>query len=124
MFKLTVNLQNTSLSVPSMDLFITFQFDNKLYSLRKTLIKVSFLNMSTIFIPLVTAKYSCLKKCKVLLSSVLFQVPMLVPGLNYAFETFVECLSDKGISDMIKVSSSIGLKQAHYVYRISVFTCS
>ncbi|KAK2150691.1 hypothetical protein LSH36_395g02065 [Paralvinella palmiformis] len=68
-FKLTVNLQNTSLSVPSMDLFITFQFDTKLYALRKTLIKV----------------------------------PMLVPGLNYAFETFVECLSDKGISDMIKV---------------------
>ena len=29
---------------------------------------------------------------------------MLVPGLNYAFESFVECLSDKGISDNIKVS--------------------
>ena len=27
---------------------------------------------------------------------------MLVPGLNYGFETFVECLSDKGISDNIK----------------------
>lgn len=32
-----------------------------------------------------------------------FQVPMLVPGLNYAFETFLECLSDKGVSDNIKV---------------------
>ncbi|XP_048714290.1 BBSome complex member BBS1 isoform X2 [Caretta caretta] len=29
--------------------------------------------------------------------------PMLVPGLNYPIETFVECLSDKGISDVIKV---------------------
>lgn len=28
---------------------------------------------------------------------------MLVPGLNYAFETFVQCLNDKGISDAIKV---------------------
>lgn len=28
---------------------------------------------------------------------------MLVPGLNYAFETFLECLSDKGVSDNIKV---------------------
>ncbi len=28
---------------------------------------------------------------------------MLVPGLNYSFETLVECLSDKGISDVIKV---------------------
>ena len=33
----------------------------------------------------------------------LLQVPMLVPGLNYSFETFVECLNDKGISDTIKV---------------------
>ena len=28
---------------------------------------------------------------------------MLVPGLNYTFETFVECLNDKGISDTVKV---------------------
>ena len=28
---------------------------------------------------------------------------MLVPGLNYMFESFVECLSDKGISDTVKV---------------------
>jgi len=28
---------------------------------------------------------------------------MLVPGLDYVFETFIECLSDRGISDIIKV---------------------
>ena len=28
---------------------------------------------------------------------------MLVPGLNYAFETFIHCLSEKGISDTVKV---------------------
>ncbi|KAJ8265989.1 hypothetical protein GJAV_G00123850 [Gymnothorax javanicus] len=32
-----------------------------------------------------------------------FQIPLLVPGLNYPIDTFVECLSDKGISDIIKV---------------------
>ncbi|XP_072562418.1 Bardet-Biedl syndrome 1 protein [Paramormyrops kingsleyae] len=32
-----------------------------------------------------------------------FKIPLLVPGLNYPFETFVECLSDRGISDIIKV---------------------
>ena len=37
---------------------------------------------------------------------------MLVPGLNYAFETFVECLSDKGVSDNIKVSTHIPLPEA------------
>ncbi|XP_022090954.1 Bardet-Biedl syndrome 1 protein-like isoform X2 [Acanthaster planci] len=68
-FKLTVNLQNTSINCPSMQLLITFLYDEKLYSLQKTLI----------------------------------EVPMLVPGLNYSFETLVECLSDKGISDVIKV---------------------
>uniref|UniRef100_A0AAY3ZZ13 Bardet-Biedl syndrome 1 n=1 Tax=Denticeps clupeoides TaxID=299321 RepID=A0AAY3ZZ13_9TELE len=34
-----------------------------------------------------------------------FKIPLLVPGLNYPIDTFVECLSDKGISDIIKVSS-------------------
>lgn len=28
---------------------------------------------------------------------------MLVPGLTYDFETFVDCLSDKGINDNVKV---------------------
>ncbi|XP_066466341.1 Bardet-Biedl syndrome 1 protein isoform X1 [Tiliqua scincoides] len=32
-----------------------------------------------------------------------FKAPMLVPGLNYPLSTFVECLSDKAISDVIKV---------------------
>ncbi|XP_074644382.1 BBSome complex member BBS1-like [Tubulanus polymorphus] len=68
-FKLTVNLQNTSLNIPSMHLLITFQCDDKLYNILKP-------NIS---------------------------VPMLVPGLSYAFQTFIECLSDKGISDAIKV---------------------
>lgn len=32
---------------------------------------------------------------------------MLVPGLSYPLETFVESLSSKGISDMIKVGCSL-----------------
>ncbi|CAL8261764.1 unnamed protein product [Arctogadus glacialis] len=32
-----------------------------------------------------------------------FRIPLLVPGLVYPFETLVECTSDKGISDVIKV---------------------
>ncbi|XP_073790982.1 BBSome complex member BBS1 isoform X1 [Danio rerio] len=32
-----------------------------------------------------------------------FKIPLLVPGLNYPIDTFVECLSDKGVSDIIKV---------------------
>ncbi len=31
------------------------------------------------------------------------KVPMLVPGLEYAFESLVECVSDLGISDQIRV---------------------
>jgi Bardet-Biedl syndrome 1 protein len=30
-------------------------------------------------------------------------VPLLVPGLSYTYESLVECISDKGISDTIKV---------------------
>lgn len=33
------------------------------------------------------------------------QVPLLVPGLSYPLETFVESLSDKGVTDVIKVGS-------------------
>ncbi|XP_046372718.1 Bardet-Biedl syndrome 1 protein homolog isoform X2 [Haliotis rufescens] len=68
-FKMTVNLQNTSLSQASSHLFITFDYDDKLYSFRKTHIKV----------------------------------PMLVPGLNYSYDTFIDCQSDKGVSDNVKV---------------------
>ncbi|XP_028565697.2 BBSome complex member BBS1 isoform X2 [Podarcis muralis] len=32
-----------------------------------------------------------------------FKTPMLVPGLNYPLATFVECLSEQGTSDIIKV---------------------
>ena len=28
---------------------------------------------------------------------------MLVPGLEYAFDTFIDCFSDKGLADKIKV---------------------
>nr|XP_044997787.1 Bardet-Biedl syndrome 1 protein isoform X2 [Jaculus jaculus] len=47
-----------------------------------------------------------------------FKVPLLVPGLSYPLETFVESLSTKGISDMIKVlvlreGQSIPLLSAH-----------
>uniref|UniRef100_A0A8D0GMX2 Bardet-Biedl syndrome 1 n=1 Tax=Sphenodon punctatus TaxID=8508 RepID=A0A8D0GMX2_SPHPU len=36
-------------------------------------------------------------------NSMSLTVPMLVPGLSYPIETYVECLSNKGISDLIKV---------------------
>jgi len=39
-FKLTVNLQNTSLNNASTNLHITFDFDDKLYNFRKTYIPV------------------------------------------------------------------------------------
>ena len=35
---------------------------------------------------------------------------MLVPGLDYVFETFIQCLSDRGISDLIKVGLLIIIK--------------
>lgn len=38
------------------------------------------------------------------------QVPLLVPGLSYPLETFVESLSDKGISDIIKVGGPLELQ--------------
>lgn len=68
-FKLMVTIQNTSLARPSTNLFITFEFNNKFYSVKKPRISI----------------------------------PFLVPGLDYIFDTIVECKSDKGISDDIKV---------------------
>ncbi|KAM4617230.1 BBSome complex member BBS1 [Discoglossus pictus] len=68
-FKLTLNIQNTSVNRPSMQLLISFLYDERLYRLKPAF----------------------------------FKVPLLVPGLNYPLETFVECCSDKGISDIIKV---------------------
>ncbi|XP_046850601.1 Bardet-Biedl syndrome 1 protein-like isoform X2 [Xenia sp. Carnegie-2017] len=37
------------------------------------------------------------------LSKSCIPVPLLIPGIEYIFETFVECISDKGIADIIKV---------------------
>ncbi|XP_072277428.1 BBSome complex member BBS1 isoform X4 [Pyxicephalus adspersus] len=68
-FKLILNLQNTSQNRPSMQLLISFLYDERLYQLKPAF----------------------------------FKVPLLVPGLNYPIETFIECCSDKGISDIIKV---------------------
>lgn len=33
----------------------------------------------------------------------MIRIPMLVPGLEYNFETIVECVSDLGISDQLYV---------------------
>ncbi|XP_075693478.1 BBSome complex member BBS1 isoform X2 [Rhinoderma darwinii] len=68
-FKLILNLQNTSVNRPSMQLLISFLYDEQLYQL----------------------------------TPAFFKVPLLVPGLNYPIETFVDCCTDKGISDIIKV---------------------
>ncbi|KAM9302244.1 BBSome complex member BBS1 [Gastrophryne carolinensis] len=68
-FKLILNLQNTSQNRPSMQLLISFLYNEHLYHVKPTF----------------------------------FKVPLLVPGLNYPIETFVDCRSDKSISDVIKV---------------------
>ncbi|CAJ0950393.1 unnamed protein product [Ranitomeya imitator] len=68
-FKIILNLQNTSVNRPSMQLLISFVYDEQLYQLRLAF----------------------------------FKVPLLVPGLNYPIETFVDCCTNKGISDVIKV---------------------
>ncbi|XP_008177855.2 Bardet-Biedl syndrome 1 protein isoform X3 [Chrysemys picta bellii] len=68
-FKLTLHIQNTSAGRPSINLLVSFLYDQSLYAMKRAF----------------------------------FKAPMLVPGLNYPIETFVECLSDKGISDVIKV---------------------
>ncbi|KAM5138045.1 BBSome complex member BBS1 [Mantella aurantiaca] len=68
-FKLILNLQNTSQNRPSMQLLISFLYDERLYQLKPAF----------------------------------FKVPLLVPGLNYPIETFIDCCSDKGISGIIKV---------------------
>ncbi len=35
------------------------------------------------------------------ISKSVIRVPMLVPGLEYTFETLVECVSDMGIADQV-----------------------
>uniref|UniRef100_A0A7N8YF06 BBSome complex member BBS1 n=1 Tax=Mastacembelus armatus TaxID=205130 RepID=A0A7N8YF06_9TELE len=68
-FKLTLNVQNTAACRPIMNLAISFLYDESLYRMRNSYMRI----------------------------------PLLVPGLIYPIETFVECTSDKGISDIIKV---------------------
>eukprot|EP00062_Callorhinchus_milii_P026027 gi/632987674/ref/XP_007882686.1/ PREDICTED: Bardet-Biedl syndrome 1 protein [Callorhinchus milii] len=68
-FKLTLNLQNTSANQPSINLLISFMYDENLYSMERGF----------------------------------FKLPMLVPGLNYPIQTVVDCRSDKGVADTIKV---------------------
>lgn len=41
LFKLSMRVQNTSSSLPSIDLCITFDYDNRLYAVRKPYIAVS-----------------------------------------------------------------------------------
>uniref|UniRef100_A0A8C3IGV9 Bardet-Biedl syndrome 1 n=1 Tax=Chrysemys picta bellii TaxID=8478 RepID=A0A8C3IGV9_CHRPI len=69
-FKLTLHIQNTSAGRPSINLLVSFLYDQSLYAMKRAF----------------------------------FKAPMLVPGLNYPIENFVEYLSNKGISDIIKVS--------------------
>lgn len=68
-FKLTLNIQNTAACRPVMNLAISFLYDESLYRMRNSYMRI----------------------------------PLLVPGLIYPVETFVECTSDMGISDIIKV---------------------
>lgn len=42
---------------------------------------------------------------------------MLVPGLTYDFETFVECLNDKGITDSVKVRSVLPVPKKTLVWK-------
>ncbi|KAK1788178.1 hypothetical protein P4O66_016643 [Electrophorus voltai] len=83
-FKLTLNIQNTAVCRPVMNLAVSFLYDDRLYRMR----------------------------------TAFFKIPLLVPGLNYPIDTFVECLSEKGISDIIKVfvlreGKSVPLLTAH-----------
>uniref|UniRef100_A0A674MBP4 Bardet-Biedl syndrome 1 n=1 Tax=Takifugu rubripes TaxID=31033 RepID=A0A674MBP4_TAKRU len=68
-FKLTLNIQNTAACRPVMNLAISILYDETLYKMRTSYMRI----------------------------------PLLVPGLVYPIETFVECTSDRGISDIIKV---------------------
>lgn len=68
-FKLTLNMQNTAACRPAIDLAISFLYDESLYKMRNSFLKI----------------------------------PLLVPGLIYPVQTFVECMCDKGVSDIIKV---------------------
>ena len=84
-FRLILGLTNTSPNTASRNLFITFYCDDKLYTLAKPYIQVRARHLVYhIYI------------------STYVQVPMLVPGLNYNFETLVECISEMGVADQIR----------------------
>ena len=84
-FRLILGLTNTSANTASRNLFITFYCDDKLYTLAKPYIQVRARH-------LIYNNYT----------STYVQVPMLVPGLNYNFETLVECISEMGVADQIR----------------------
>ena len=68
-FRLIIGLTNTSASTPSRGLYITFYCDDKLYQVKKKLKQLDnhFFQIAKPYIA----------------------VPMLVPGLNYKFESLV-----------------------------------
>ncbi|CAF0884301.1 unnamed protein product [Brachionus calyciflorus] len=68
-FKLIVKVQNISTTAPSLNLFMTFIYDDKLYKIPKSLI----------------------------------ELPILIPGIEYPFSTFIYSISNQLISDNIKV---------------------
>ena len=90
-FRLILGLTNTSANTASRNLFITFYCDDKLYTLAKPYIQVPnhLISYQHIYV------FTCL------------QVPMLVPGLNYNFETLVECISEMGVADQIRWAARV-----------------
>ena len=89
-FKLSVILQNTSPDQPLSDHYLVFQSDETLYSMTKKYIKV-------------TER----ERERESLNHFSSQLPLLVPGVSYSFSTMVECLSDFGQTDSIKVMNEL-----------------
>ena len=90
-FKLIIGLCNTGVT-PSRFLLISFYCDDKLYRF--------VLSLAANTNGQIPGK-SALSLFR--LSKNMIRVPMLVPGLEYNFETIVECVSDLGISDQLYV---------------------
>ena len=85
-----LKVQNISISSPSINLFITFVYDEKMYKINKNYLPVNFKFM-LIFL---------FKKYKL---NYLKKLPILVPGLEYPFSTYIHSISNQLISDNIKV---------------------
>ena len=51
----------------------------------------------------------------------MIRVPMLVPGLEYNFETIVECVSDLGISDQLYVFITKDKVLKYYIIILILF---